>query len=95
MTPPSIPSSTTQHTILARQHRDVILAIARRRGVSEVRLLTPPSPECLELVVAFDIAHHEGLDLFGFAAEVEDVLGCPVFVGTSRRAAPGTGEEAL
>jgi predicted nucleotidyltransferase len=72
---------------LLRAHRDEILSIAERRGVSNVRVFgsvargdTGPESD-IDLLVDFDLTHH-GLDLFGFEREVEELLGHPVEVGT-------------
>ena len=72
---------------LVRAHRDEILEIAAHRGVSNVRVFgsvargdaTPTSD--IDLLVDFDTTHR-GLDLFAFAREVEELLGCGVDVGT-------------
>jgi predicted nucleotidyltransferase len=72
---------------LLRAHRDEILSIAERRGVSNVRVFGSVArgdagPESdIDLLVDFDLTHH-GLDLFGFEREVEELLGHPVEVGT-------------
>ncbi|MDQ6785103.1 MAG: nucleotidyltransferase family protein [Actinomycetota bacterium] len=70
-----------------RARRDEILRIAARRGVSNVRIFgsvvrgdaTPESD--IDLLVDFTPAHG-GLDLFGFAREVTELLGHAVDVGT-------------
>jgi predicted nucleotidyltransferase len=71
-----------------RAHRDEILRIAERRGVSNVRVFgsvargdAGPGSD-IDLLVDFD-ASHRGLDLFGFEREVEELLGHPVEVGTN------------
>jgi predicted nucleotidyltransferase len=68
-------------------HRDEILRIAERRGVSNVRVFgsvargdaTPDSD--VDLLVDVETGHR-GLDLFGFAREVEELIGHPVDIGT-------------
>jgi len=72
---------------LLRAHRDEILRLAARRGVSRIRVFgsvvrgdaTPMSD--VDLLVDFDTSHR-GLDLFAFARELEELLGHPVDVGT-------------
>lgn len=72
---------------LLRAHRDEILRLAARRGVSRIRVFgsvargdaTPLSD--IDLLVDFDRSHR-GLDLFAFARELEELLGHPVDVGT-------------
>ncbi len=70
-----------------RGHRDEILRIAARRGVSNIRVFgsvargdAGPDSD-IDLLVDFDRTH-PGLDFFGFAREIEEVLGYPVEVGT-------------
>ncbi len=71
---------------LLRDHRDEILRVASRRGVSNIRVFgsvargeaTPMSD--IDLLVDFEIGHR-GLDLFAFAREVEELLGYHVEVG--------------
>jgi hypothetical protein len=73
--------------VLLRAHRDEILRVAARRGVSNIRVFgsvargeaTPTSD--IDLLVEFERGHR-GLDLFAFAREVEDLLGYPVEIGT-------------
>lgn len=72
---------------LLRAHRDEIMSIAERRGVSNVRVFgsvargdAGPDSD-IDLLVDFDLAHR-GLDLFGFEREVEELLGHSVEVGT-------------
>ena len=72
---------------LVRAHRDEILSIAARRGVSHIRGFgsvargdAEPGSD-IDLLVDFDPSH-PGLDLFGFEREVEELLGHPVEVGT-------------
>lgn len=72
---------------LLRAHRDEILRVAARRGVSRIRVFgsvargdaTPESD--IDLLVDFDTSHR-GLDLFAFARELEELLSHPVDVGT-------------
>jgi len=72
---------------LLRAHRDEILRVAARRGVSNIRVFgsvvrgdaTPASD--VDLLVDFERGHR-GLDLFAFAREVENLLGYPVEIGT-------------
>lgn len=72
---------------LLRGHRDEILDVAARRGVSNIRVFgsvargdAGPDSD-IDLLVDFDRSH-PGLDLFGFAREVEEMVGHPVEVGT-------------
>jgi uncharacterized protein len=72
---------------LLRAHRDVIMSIASRRGVTNIRVFgsvargdARPDSD-VDLLVDFDTGHR-GLDLFGFEREVEELLGHPVEVGT-------------
>lgn len=70
-----------------RAHRDEILRLAARRGVSNIRVFgsvargdaTPQSD--IDLLVDFEVGD-SGLDLIAFAQEMEDLLGYPVDVGT-------------
>lgn len=70
-----------------RAHRDEILELAARRGISNIRIFgsvargdaTPVSD--IDLLVDFD-PNHRGLDLFAFAREAQVILGRPVDVGT-------------
>jgi predicted nucleotidyltransferase len=69
-----------------RAHRDEILRIPECRGVSNVRVfgsvargdVTPDSdamPDSdVDLLVEFETGHR-GLDLFGFAREMEELIG--------------------
>ena len=76
-----------------RQHREAILAVARRRGVRAVRVFgsvsrgeaTPDSD------VDFLVEVEPGrslIDLGGFVADVEDLLGCHVDVVSDRGLRP-------
>ena len=72
---------------LLRTHRDEILRLASRRGVSRIRVFgsvargdaTPASD--IDLLVDFDTSHR-GLDLFAFEREMEELTGYPVDIGT-------------
>jgi uncharacterized protein len=73
---------------LLRAHRGEILEVASRRGVSNIRVFgsvargeASPASD-VDLLVDFEPGHR-GLDLFGFAREVEELLGYPVEIGTS------------
>ncbi|MDA8048200.1 MAG: nucleotidyltransferase family protein [Actinomycetota bacterium] len=72
---------------LVRVHRDAIMSIAARRGISNIRVFgsvargdSQPGSD-IDMLVDFD-PRHPGLDLFGFEREVEELLGHPVEVGT-------------
>jgi predicted nucleotidyltransferase len=72
---------------LLRAHRNEIMRIAARRGVSNVRVFgsvvrgdSRPDSD-IDLLVDFDYGHH-GLDLLGFEREVEELVGHRVEVGT-------------
>jgi uncharacterized protein len=72
---------------LLRAHRDEILRLAARRGVSNIRVFgsvargdaTPDSD--IDLLVDFEVGE-SGLDLIAFAEELEALLGYRVDVGT-------------
>jgi uncharacterized protein len=72
---------------LLRGHRDEILGLAARRGVSNIRVFgsvargdaTPDSD--IDLLVDFEVGE-SGLDLIAFAEELEALLGFRVDVGT-------------
>ena len=72
---------------LLHAHREEILRLAARRGVSKIRVFgsvargdaTPASD--IDLLVDFDTSHR-GLDLFAFEREIGELLGYPVDVGT-------------
>lgn len=84
---PATRTHETPNLALVRAHRDEIVQIAGRRGISEIRIFgsvargdaTPASD--IDLLVDFDTSHR-GLDLFAFAREVEELLGHRVDVGT-------------
>jgi predicted nucleotidyltransferase len=71
-----------------RANRDEILRIAESRGVSNIRVFgsvargdaTPDSD--IDLLVDFKV-RESGLDLIGFALDLEQLLGFRVEVGTS------------
>jgi uncharacterized protein len=72
---------------LLRGHRDAIMSIASRRGVTNIRVFgsvargdARPDSD-IDLLVDFD-PRHRGLDLFGFEREVKVLLGHRVEVGT-------------
>jgi predicted nucleotidyltransferase len=77
----------TPSLAMLRAHKDEILRLASRRGVSNIRVFgsvargdaTPDSD--IDLLVDFEV-RDSGLDLFAFAREVEELLGHPVDVGT-------------
>lgn len=73
--------------VMLREHRDEILEIATRRGVSNVQVFGSVArgdasrESDIDLLVDFDKGHR-GLDLVAFAREVEELLGGRVDVGT-------------
>ena len=72
---------------MLRAHRDAIVGLASRRGVSNIRVFgsvargdaTPESD--IDLLVDFE-AGESGLDLIAFAQDVEELLGYRVDVDT-------------
>ena len=72
---------------MLRAHRDEILRLAASRGVTNIRVFgsvargdaTPDSD--IDLLVDFEV-RDSGLDLIGFAEDLEAVLGYRVEVGT-------------
>lgn len=72
---------------LLRSHRQEILDLAGKRGVSNIRVFgsvargdaTPESD--IDLLVDFD-TNHRGLDLFAFERELGQLVGHRVEVGT-------------
>lgn len=72
---------------MLRSHRDEIMRIAESRGVSNIRVFgsvargdaTPDSD--IDLLVDFKV-RESGLDLIGFALDLEKLLGYRVEVGT-------------
>ena len=70
-----------------RRNRGEILRIAAQRGVSNIRVFgsvargDSTAESDVDLLVDFEKGHR-GLDLFGFARDVEKLLGYHVEVGT-------------
>jgi hypothetical protein len=72
---------------LLRAHRDKILQLAAKRGVSNIRVFgsvargdaTPDSD--IDFLVDFEV-RDSGLDLIAFAQDLEELLGHRVEVGT-------------
>jgi uncharacterized protein len=76
-----------------RQHREAILAVASRRGVRAVRVFGSVSrgEATSSSDVDFLVEVEPGrslLDLGGFVADVEDLLGCRVDVVSDRGLRP-------
>ncbi len=72
---------------MLRAHREEILRLAARRGVSNIRVFgsvargdAGPQSD-IDLLVDFQVGE-SGLDLIAFAQELERLLGYPVDVGT-------------
>ncbi|MHB1928252.1 MAG: nucleotidyltransferase family protein [Acidimicrobiales bacterium] len=73
---------------LLREHRDEIVRLAAKRGVSNIRVFgsvargdaTPDSD--IDLLVDFQV-RESGLDLVAFELELESLLGYRVEAGTS------------
>lgn len=72
---------------LLRSHREDILRIAANRGVSNIRVFgsvargDATADSDIDLLVNFTV-RSSGLDLIGFAQDLEDLLGYPIDVGT-------------
>lgn len=72
---------------LLREHREEILRLAEKRGVSNIRIFgsvargdaTPDSD--IDLLVDFE-ARESGFDLVAFEMDLEDLLGYRVEAGT-------------
>ena len=80
-------SRPTPSLALLREHRDEILRLAEKRGVSNIRIFgsvargdaTPDSD--IDLLVDFD-ARESGFDLVAFEMDLEALLGYRVEAGT-------------
>jgi predicted nucleotidyltransferase len=81
-----------ENTVLDR-HREEILALAARRGATNVRVFgsaargTSRPDSDVDLLVSFD-AGRSLLDLIGFKHDVEDLIHRPVDVVTDRALSP-------
>jgi predicted nucleotidyltransferase len=101
MTAPLRPAASATPTLSElRARRDDILAVARDRGASDVRVFgsvargTGSRTSDIDLLVSFE-SGRSLLDLGGLIADLEELLGLPVDVVTADELRPHVRERVL